>query len=222
VDRPLREGGWPLLAPSALAYGARSPLPQAMSREDMDRVRDAFRSAAARAAGAGFDLVAVDMARGYLLGSFLSPLSNRRDDDYGGGLERRLRFPLEVLDAVRDAWPADRPVAVTLQATDWTARGLGLDDAVAVARALGDHGCDLIEVAAGWTVPWHRPEYGRLYLVPASDRVRNEAGVPTIAAGNLTTADEANTVLAAGRADLCLLDPRLYADPDRLVGASSP
>jgi anthraniloyl-CoA monooxygenase len=213
VDRPLKQGGWPLLAPSALPYSAHSPAPRAMSREDMDRVRDAFRAGAARAASAGFDLAALDMARGYLLGSFLSPLSNRREDDYGGELERRLRFPLEVLDAVRDAWPGDRPVAVTLQATDWTPRGLSLDDAVAAARTLLDHGCDLVEVAAGWTVPWQRPDYGRLYLVPASDRVRNEAGVPTIAAGNLTTADEVNTVLAAGRADLCLLDPRLYAGP---------
>jgi anthraniloyl-CoA monooxygenase len=177
----------------------------------MDTVREAFRAAAARAAAAGFDLVSVDMARGYLLGSFLSPLSNRRQDEYGGAPERRLRFPLEVLDAVREAWPGGRPVAVTLLATDWTPRGLALDDAVAIARALLEHGCDLVEVAAGWTVPWHRPDYGRLYLVPASDRVRNEAGVPTIAGGNITTADEASTVLAAGRADLCLLDPRLYA-----------
>jgi anthraniloyl-CoA monooxygenase len=211
VDRPLKQGGWPLLAPSALAYSPPGQAPRAMSLHEMDRVRAAFGAAAARAAGAGFDLAVLDMARGYLLGSFLSPLSNHRQDGYGGELERRLRFPLEVLDAVRDAWPRDRPVAVTLQATDWAPRGLGLDDAVAVARALLDHGCDLVELAAGWTVPWQRPEYGRLYLVPASDRVRNEAGVPTIAAGNLTTADEVNTVLAAGRADLCLLDPRLYA-----------
>jgi anthraniloyl-CoA monooxygenase len=213
VDRPLKQGGWPLLAPSALAYSPRSPLPRAMSRTDMDAVREAFRSAAARAVGAGFDLVTLDMAHGYLLGSFLSPLSNRREDDYGGAPEQRLRFPLEVLAAVRETWPGDRPVAVTLQATDWAPGGLGLDDAVATARALLEHGCDLVEVAAGWTVPWDRPDYGRLYLVPASDRVRNEAGVATIAAGNLTTADEVSTVLAAGRADLCLLDPRLYTGP---------
>jgi anthraniloyl-CoA monooxygenase len=212
VDRPLRRGGWPLLAPSALPYSPRSAAPHEMTRADMDSVREAFRTAAAHAATAGFDLVAVDMAHGYLLGSFLSPLSNRRQDGYGGALERRLRFPLEVLDAVREVWPDERPLAVTLQATDWAARGLGLDDAVAIARALVGHGCDLVEVAAGWTVPWDRPDYGRLYLVPASDRVRNEAGVPTIAAGNITTADEASTVLAAGRADLCLLDPRRYVD----------
>jgi len=217
VDRPLKQGGWPLLAPSALPYSARSPAPREMSRADMDSAREAFRAAAARAATAGFDLVALDMARGHLLGSFLSPLSNHREDGYGGPLERRLRFPLEVLDAVRESWPDDRPVAVTLQATDWAPRGLDLDDAVTIAGALVDHGCDLVEVAAGWTVPWDRPDYGRLYLVPASDRVRNEAGVPTVAAGNLTTADEVSTVLAAGRADLCLLDPRRYAgqDPSR-------
>ncbi len=212
VDRPLRQGGWPLLAPSALSYSPRTAAPRAMSRADMGAVREAFRAAAARAAVAGFDLVSLDAAHGYLLGSFLSPLSNRRQDGYGGPLERRLRFPLEVLDGVRDAWPDDRPVAVTLQATDWAPHGLDLDDAVAIAGALVEHGCDLVEVAAGWTVPWDRPDYGRLYLVPASDRVRNEVGVPTIAAGNITTADEASTVLAAGRADLCLLDPRLYAE----------
>jgi len=215
VDRPLKQGGWPLLGPSALPYSPRSAVPREMTRADMDAVREAFRSATARAAAAGFDLVALDVAHGYLLGSFLSPLSNRREDGYGGSLEGRLRLPLEVLDAVREAWPDDRPVAVTLQATDWAPRGLDLDDAVAVARALVQHGCDLIEVAAGWTVPWDRPDYGRLYLVPASDRVRNEAGVPTIAACNLTTADEVSTVLAAGRADLCLLDPRLYMGPAR-------
>jgi anthraniloyl-CoA monooxygenase len=214
LDRPLKQGGWPLLAPSALPYSARGPVPREMSRADVDTVRAAFRAAAARAAAAGFDLVAIDMARGYLLGSFLSPLSNRREDGYGGPLERRLRLPLEVLDAVRESWPDDRPVAVTLQATDWAPGGLELDDAVTIARALVEHGCDLVEVAAGWTVPWDRPDYGRLYLVPASDRVRNEAGVATIAAGNLTTADEVSTVLAAGRADLCLLDPRLYAGPE--------
>jgi anthraniloyl-CoA monooxygenase len=211
VDRPLPQGGWPLLAPSALAYSPRSQVPRAMSRSDMEAVREAFRAAAARAAGAGFDLLAIDMGHGYLLGSFLSPLSNRREDAFGGPLQRRLSFPLEVLDAVREAWPGERPLAVTLQATDWLPGGLDLDDAVAIAPALLEHGCDLVEVAAGWTVPSHRPDYGRLYLVPASDRVRNEAGVPTIATGNLTTADEVSTILAAGRADLCLLDPRLYA-----------
>ena len=211
VDRPLRGGGWPLLAPSALPYTPRHPTPQELTPAGMEQLREAYRAAARRAAESGFDLVVVDMAHGYLLASFLSPLSNRRQDGYGGKLEQRLRFPLEVLDAVRSAWPAGRPVATRLQVSDWAAGGLDTQDAVEVAGRLREHGCDLVEVAAGWTVPWDRPDYRWLYLVPASDRVRNEAGVPTIATGNLTTADEANTILAAGRADLCLLDPRLHA-----------
>ncbi len=210
VDRPLRDGGWPLLAPSPLPYTPRSPVPEELDTADLRRLTEAFAAAAARAATAGFDVLALDMAHGYLLASFLSPLTNRREDGYGGPLGRRLRFPLEVLDAVRAAWPADRPLAVTLQADDWVPHGLDLDDAVRTATALAEHGCDLVEVAAGWTVPWDRPDYRRFYLVPASDRVRNEAGVATVAGGNLTTADDASTILAAGRADLCLLDPRLY------------
>ncbi|HEV8650132.1 MAG TPA: FAD-dependent monooxygenase [Actinomycetes bacterium] len=211
VDRPLREEGWPLLAPSPLPYTPQHPAPQELTREGMEQVREAYRAAAGRAAEAGFDLLVLDMAHGYLLASFLSPLTNRRQDGYGGPLEQRLRFPLEVLDAVRAAWPSERPLAVRLQASDRAPGGLDIDDAVAVAGRLRGHGCDLVEVAAGWTVPWDRPDYRWLYLVPASDRVRNEAGVPTVAAGNLTTADEVNTILAAGRADLCLLDPRLHA-----------
>jgi anthraniloyl-CoA monooxygenase len=211
VDRPLRTGGWPLLAPSAIPYIAGGPIPHELREPELRRVAESFAAAAARAATAGFDLLALDAAHGYLLASFLSPLTNRRDDAYGGSPERRLRFPLEVVDAVRKAWPSDRPLAVTLQADDCTPRGLQLDDAVQIAAQLRDHGCDLVEVASGWTVPADRPDYRRFYLVPASDRIRNEAGVATIAGGNLTTADDVSTILAAGRADLCLLDPRLYA-----------
>jgi anthraniloyl-CoA monooxygenase len=215
VDRPLREGGWPLLAPSPLPYLPGGPVPRELTERDLRAVREAFVAAATRAAGAGFDLVALDLAHGYLLGSFLSPLTNRREDGYGRSPEGRLRFPLEVVDAVRAAWPAERPLAVTLQTDDRAPGGLGLDDAVAIAGTLRDHGCDLVEVASGWTVPADRPDYRRFYLVPASDRVRNEAGVATIAGGNLTTADDVSTILAAGRADLCLLDPRLYAGIDQ-------
>ncbi len=214
VDRPLREGGWPLLAPSPLPYLPGGPVPRELGERDLRLAREAFAAATERAAAAGFDLVALDLAHGYLLGSFLSPLTNRREDGYGGSPERRLRFPLEVVDAVRAAWPAERPLAVTLQADDCAPGGLGLDDAVAIASALREHGCDLVEVASGWTIPADRPDYRRFYLVPASDRVRNEAGVATVAGGNLTTADDVSTILAAGRADLCLLDPRLYAGVD--------
>ena len=200
------------MAPSAIPYISGGPVPRELSEPELRQVVEAFAAAAARAATAGFDLLALDAAHGYLLGSFLSPLTNRREDAYGGSAERRLRFPLEVVDAVRESWPSDRPLAVTLQADDCTPRGIQLDDAVQIAAQLREHGCDLVEVASGWTVPADRPDYRRFYLVPASDRIRNEAGVATIAGGNLTTADEVSTVLAAGRADLCLLDPRLYAE----------
>jgi anthraniloyl-CoA monooxygenase len=211
IDRPLRLGGWPLLAPSPIPYLAGGPVPRELTEPELGQLAEAFAAAAARSANAGFDLLALDAAHGYLLSSFLSPLTNRREDAYGGSPERRLRFPLEVVDAVRAAWPSDRPLAVTLQADDCTPRGLQLDDAVQIAVRLREHGCDLVEVASGWTIPADRPDYRRYYLVPASDRIRNEAGVATIAGGNLTTADDVSTILAAGRADLCLLDPRLYA-----------
>jgi anthraniloyl-CoA monooxygenase len=152
----------------------------------------------------------VDLAHGYLLGGFLSPLANRRGDRFGGPLEGRLRFPLRVVDAVRAAWPADRPLWAALTVTDWAAGGLAPAEAVEAARTLAAHGCDLLQVTAGQTTATTRPDYGRFHLVGWSDLVRNSAAVPTMVGGNLTTADEVNTVLAAGRADLCLLDPRRY------------
>jgi anthraniloyl-CoA monooxygenase len=172
----------------------------------MPEVIEDFVSAARLAADAGFDMLDVHAAQGYLLASFLSPLMNRRSDEYGGSLENRMRFPLEVVDAVRDSWPADRPLCVALLATDLVSTGFDLDDALVVAMALRDHGCDLIHPLAGQTSLRAVPSFGRSYLVPASDRIRNEAHLPTMIGGNLTTADEANTILAAGRADLCLLD----------------
>ncbi len=169
-----------------------------------------FVAAANRAAAAGFDVLHLDLAHGYLLASFLSPLTNRRADEFGGSLEGRARFPLQVFDAVRAVWPEDRPLGVALLAADWAPRGFGVDDAVRVARWLRERGCDLVQPVGGQTTVRDNPPYGRFYLVPYSDRIRNEAGVPTLVGGNLTTSDEANTILAAGRADLCLLDPRLY------------
>jgi anthraniloyl-CoA monooxygenase len=213
VDLPLREGGWPLLAASPLPYTPRSPAPKAMDAGDLERVRAQFAAAAAHAAAAGFDALELDMAHGYLLAGFLSPLTNRRDDEYGGELEQRLRFPLEVLDAVRELWPADRLLAVRLSATDWTRRGSGLDEAVATARRLAAHGCGLIHVAAGQTLS-ETPgaEYRRGFLTALGDHIRSEAGVPTLVGGYLTTADEINTAVGAGRADLCVL-----ADPGTAV-----
>lgn len=206
ADRPLRAGNWPLISASAIPFAPWSRYPREMLREDMDRVREAFARSARWAVEAGFDLVELDMAHGYLLASFLSPLPNERRDEYGGELSARMRFPLEVLDAVRAELPRDRPLAVRMTATDWARGGLTVDDAVQIARALAEHACDLVHVTAGGTVPEARPEYRRFYLVPASDRIRNEAGIPTLVGGHLTTADEVNTILAAGRADLCLVD----------------
>jgi anthraniloyl-CoA monooxygenase len=213
VDRPL-PGGWPLLAASAIPYGRGSAVPRSMDAADMARVAGQFAVAARlAAAAAGVELLLLDLAHGYLLGGFLSPLANRRDDQFGGALERRLRFPLQVVDAVRAAWPADRPLWAALAATDWAAGGTQPAEAVATARALAAHGCDLLQVTAGQATASTRPDYGRFSLVAWSDLVRNSAGVATMVGGNLTTADEVNTVLAAGRADLCVLDPRFYTGP---------
>jgi anthraniloyl-CoA monooxygenase len=213
TDRPLPGGGWPLLAASAIPYTSASPVPKAAETADLERVADAFAAAAGRAADAGVEVLLLDLAHGYLLGGFLSPLANRRTDDLGGSPEGRLRFPLRVVNAVRAAWPADRPLWAALTASDWAPGGLEPEEAVAAARALAGAGCDLIQVTAGQTTAVTRPDYGRFHLVGWSDLVRNDAGVPTLVGGRLTTADEVNTVLAAGRADLCLLDPRTYAGP---------
>jgi anthraniloyl-CoA monooxygenase len=222
ADIPLREGGWPLLAPSPIAYAPRMPVPQAMTAEDMSAVRADFAATAARAAALGFDVLELDMGHGYLLASFLSPASNRREDEYGAD---RLRFPLEVLDAVREAWPEERLLAVRLGVMDGTRHGLQLSDGIAIARELTGHGCALVHVVAGQTVPEApRADYRRGFLTPLADRVRSEARVPTLVGGHLTTPDEANTILGAGRADLVLLDvpeselERLAApEPERAV-----
>jgi len=206
VDRPLRDGSWPLLAASPIPYAPRSPVPKEMDRTDMDQVRERFARSAGMAADAGFDLLELNFAHGYLLGGFISPLSNRRADQFGGSLENRMRFPLEILEAVRSQWPEDRPLVVSLSVTDWARGGLEVDDGVAVAKFLRERGCDLIHVLAGQSTMRASPEYGRMYLAPYSDRVRNEAGIPTLAGGNVTTRDEVNTILAAGRADLVVLD----------------
>jgi anthraniloyl-CoA monooxygenase len=206
VDVPLRAGGWPLIAASALPYGPSARTPTSMDADDMERVRAAFAGAATRAAAAGFDALELDAAHGYLLAGFLSPLANRREDDYGGSEESRLRFPLEVLAAVRDAWPAERLLAVRLSITDWARGGVAADEGIELARAVAAAGAQLIHVEAGQTIAGGVPEYRRGYLTTLSDRVRNEARVPTLVGGYLTTLDEVNTAVVTGRADLCLLD----------------
>jgi anthraniloyl-CoA monooxygenase len=210
-DCPLREDMWPLLAlwpllaPSALPYMPKSQVPREITREGMQRVREEFVGAARRADAAGFDMLLLHMAHGYLLASFLSPLSNQRADEYGGALENRLRFPLEVFDAVRAVWPREKPLGVVLNADDCAPGGFTIEGAVAVARVLKEHGCDLIQPLAGQTVPDGAPAYGPGFLTRYSDRIRNEAGVPMLVGGYLTTMNEVNTSLAAGGADLCIL-----------------
>jgi len=204
VDRPLKQGGWRLIAASPIAFTPHAALPREMTRRDMTHIATVFAAAARAAAGCGFDAVELNFAHGYLLAGFISPLTNRRTDDYGGLLENRMRFPLEVLDAVRETW--ERPLLVRISASDWMPGGLELDEAVGVAALLKAHGCDLVHPVMGQTVWESRPDYRRLFGVPASDRIRNEAGIPTLASGNITTADDVNTILAAGRADLCRLD----------------
>ncbi len=202
VDRPLRDGGWPLVSASALLHGPGMPVPDELDEVGMNTLVEAFADSARRARAAGFDLLALHMAQGSLLASFLSPLSNRREDAYGGSVEARLRFPLRVLEAVRSAWPDDRPLATSINAVDAAPGGAGLDEAVTVAAALRDAGCDLVEVRAGQAVLGAMPSYDPYELVSYSDRVRNDAGVPTLAFGPITTLDRISTIVAGGRADL--------------------
>jgi anthraniloyl-CoA monooxygenase len=205
VDRPLQDGGWPLVAPSPIPYGRRSQTPSEMTEREMEEVVTAFAEAARRADGAGIDLLMVHMGHGYLLHSFLSPLANNRSDGHGGDLETRLRFPLRVWEAVREAWPSDRPLGAAIPATDWARGGLTDDDAVAIATALASRGCGLVEPLAGQVVTGGTPRYGRSFLAGHSNRIRNEARIPTLVGGQVTTTGEVNTLVAGGRADLCIL-----------------
>jgi anthraniloyl-CoA monooxygenase len=213
MDEPLPEGNWPLVSASALPYFSHSQVPKAMDRSDMDTVREQFVRAARMAEQAGFDMLELHMAHGYLLASFISPLTNVRRDEYGGTLENRARYPLEVFDAVRAVWPAAKPMSVKISATDWAEGGLDADDAVGFARRLGEHGCDIITVSTGQTVPDQKPVYGRLYQTPFSDRIRHEADVPTMTVGNIASYDDVNSILSAGRADLCVLARGHLYDP---------
>jgi len=204
VDRPLRQGGWRLMAASPVAYTPHSALPKEMTPRDIAHTVGVFSAAARAAAGCWFDALELNFAHGYLVAGFISALTNRRTDEYGGSLENRMRFPLEIVDAVRASW--GRPLLVRISASDWADGGTDLDEAVAIAALLKTRGCDLIHVVLGQTIWESRPDYRRLFGVPASDRIRNEAGLPTIASGNITTSDDVNTILAAGRADLCVLE----------------
>ena len=213
MDQPLQDGGWELISASALPYLPHSQVPRAMDRADMDRVRADFTRAAALAADAGVDWLELHCAHGYLLSSFLSPLTNLRQDEYGGSHADRARYPLEVFRAVRAAWPADRPISVRLSCHDWFPGGNTPDDAAIFARMFKDAGADLIDCSSGQVVKEEQPVYGRLFQTPFSDKIRNEVGIPTIAVGAISEADHANSIIAAGRADLCAVARPHLADP---------
>lgn len=214
ADEPLPAGNWPLLAPSAVAYGPRNQVPRAMTRADMDRVREDFVAATRRAAAAGFDWLELHCAHGYLLSAFICPLTNRRSDEYGGTLANRCRFPLEVLAAVRAAWPEHLPLSVRISAHDWAPGGNTPDDAVEIARLLKPAGADLIDVSSGQTTREARPVYGRMYQTPFADRIRNEVGIATMAVGAIFEADHVNSIIAAGRADLAAIARPHLANPN--------
>jgi anthraniloyl-CoA monooxygenase len=184
-----------------------------MTREDMIAVRNEFVAAARMGIDCGFDMLELHCAHGYLLSSFITPLSNHRQDEYGGSLENRLRFPIEVFAAMRAVWPQERPMSVRISATDWVDGGVVGEDAVAIARAFAAAGADVIHVSTGQTSVDAQPSYGRMYQTPFSDQVRNEAGTPTIAVGAITDADQVNAIIAAGRADLCALARPHLSDP---------
>jgi len=213
TDEPLPQGNWPLLAASALPYGEQNQLPAALTRAQMDELREQFVASTRRAAEAGFDWLELHCAHGYLLASFISPLTNLRTDEYGGDIEGRCRFPLEVFRAMRAAWPAERPMSVRISAHDWAPGGNTDADAVVVARLFKEAGADFIDVSSGQTTRAAKPVYGRMYQTPFADRIRNEVGIATIAVGAITDADQANSIIAAGRADLCAIARPHLADP---------
>ena len=212
-DIPMDEGNWEVIGPSGLAHRPTMQVPRVMSRADMETVRDQFARSTAMAIESGFDMLELHCAHGYLLSSFITPLANQRTDDYGGSLDNRLRFPLEVFIAMRAIWPSERPMSVRISATDWSEGGVTGEDAVHIARAFIDAGADIIHVSTGQTSPNAKPVYGRMWQTPFSDRIRNEAHIPTIAVGAVTEADQVNSIIAAGRADLVALARPHLSDP---------
>lgn len=213
MDHPLPSGGWPIVSASPIPYFPDSQVPREMSRADMDQVIADFVQAVQRGVRAGFDMIELHAAHGYLLASFISPLTNLRTDEYGGAIENRMRFPLEVFRAMRAAWPNEKPMSVRISATDWQDGGLTAEDSVTIARLFAQEGCDLIDVSTGQTTPEAEPVYGRMFQTPFSDRIRNEAKLATMCVGNITSADQINTIIAAGRADLVALARPHLVDP---------
>jgi anthraniloyl-CoA monooxygenase len=216
TDQPLERGNWELIAPSAIPWSDNNSTPR-----DMDRVKADFVRATAMAEQAGFDMIELHCGHGYLLSSFLTPVSNQRADEYGGSIENRLRYPLEVFEAMRAAWPSTKPMSVRISATDWCDHGLSTEDSIAIAEAFAEAGADLIDVSAGQTTPLAKPVYGRMFQTPFADRIRNEARVKTMAVGNIFEPDHVNSILAAGRADLCALARPHLMDPNWSLRAAA-
>jgi anthraniloyl-CoA monooxygenase len=225
MDTPLAEGNWEVCGPSPIPYAPGSQTPRELTLAELDEIRDQFTAAARAAARAGFDLLELHCAHGYLLSSFLSGLANRRTDRYGGSPAARLRYPLEVFDSVRAAWPRDRPMTVRISATDWCEGGLDIDDAVEIARAFAEHGAAGIDVSTGQVVSEERPAFGRSYQTPYADRIRNEIGcrygVAVIAVGAISSYDDVNSLILAGRADLCALGRTHLYDPQWTLHAAA-
>jgi len=221
MDYPLETGNWDVIAPSPLPYLPESQMPREMTRKDMEAVCKEFVRSATLGAQAGFDMLEIHCAHGYLLSSFISPLTNRRADEYGGPIENRLRFPLEVFRACRAVWPQEKPMSVRISATDWAPGGLTEADLLAAACAFKGAGADLIDVSTGQVVPQQKPVYGRMYQTPFSDKVRNEVGIATMAVGNITIADQVNTIVVSGRADLVALARPHLSDPYFTLRASA-
>jgi anthraniloyl-CoA monooxygenase len=221
IDRPLEEGGWDVVSASPIPYFSDSQVPRELDRAAMDAIKTAFVGAAERGERCGFDMLELHCAHGYLLASFISPLTNKRTDTYGGPLENRLRFPIEVFGALRAVWPKHKPMSVRISATDWAHGGITGDDAVQIARAFAEAGVDLVDVSTGQTVRDAQPVYGRMFQTPFSDQVRNEARVATMCVGNITSADQVNTILAAGRADLVALGRPHLVDPGFTMKAAA-
>lgn len=214
ATKPLAADNWDLVSASALAYDSSSATPAEITREQMDVIRDAFVAATQRADAAGFDCIELQAGHGYLLSSFLSPLSNQRTDAYGGSLDNRLTYPLEVFSAMRAAWPENKPLLVRISATDWAEGGTTVDDAIEIARRFKAAGADAVDVSSGEVVSEQKPIYGRMFQTPFADRIRNEVGVATVAVGAIMEADHANSIIAAGRADLCALSRAFLANPN--------
>jgi len=224
MDDPLPSGNWPVVGPSPLPYKPHNQTPRELSLGEMAAIKEEFLAAGRRAVEAGFDLLELHCAHGYLLSSFLSPLTNQRDDDYGGPLENRLRFPLEIFDGLRALWPAEKPMSVRISATDWAPGGIDVDEAVLIATAFADHGADLIDVSTGQVVSTEKPAFGRSYQVPFADAIRNAlAGrdIAVMAVGAISSYDDVNSLLLAGRADLCALGRTHLYDPQWTLHAAA-